>query len=280
MRIVSWNLLNGGQDDASSERLERIVGLLREQNPDVVLLQEATGFALDGRRLLYHVENSLDMRGFLAIAKNTGYHLATYVRRGQRVGRYEVDANNFFHAMLRVELLLTDTVRLHLINAHLCPHSSQVRVIEAQHLARYAAKGAHLLIGGDMNSLDPHEDHRLALGQMPAHYRARYLTPGDDSMPDTRVGRSLEAAGLIDIGYERGDQGYTIPTSLPVYGADFGRLRLDYMYLSPALVDVVTNYRVVRTDLADQCSDHYPIMIDACFPDPAISTEERGREHV
>jgi exodeoxyribonuclease III len=275
MRIVSWNLLNGGQDGASAERLERIIGLLCEQNPDVVLLQEATGYALDERRLLYHVENSLDMRGFLAIAK-TGYHLATYIRRGQRVGGYEVDASNFFHAMLRVELLLTDTIRLNLINAHLCPHSSQVRVIEAQHLARYAAEGTYVLIGGDMNSLDPHEDHRLALERMPAHYRARYLMPGDDSMPDTRVGRSFEAAGLIDIGYKRGDQGYTIPTSLPVYGADFGRLRLDYMYLSPALADVVTNYSVLRTDLADQCSDHYPIMIDACFPGPAVSPGERA----
>jgi len=264
MRIVSWNLLNGGQDGISTERLDRVISMLRVQNPDVVLLQEANGFAVEGQRLLHHLENSLDMRGFLAIAK-TGYHLATYVRRGQAVRSHEIDSTNFFHTMLKVELLLAEATSLHLINAHLCPHASQVRLIEAQHLVRYARHGTagdHVLIGGDFNSLDPHQDHCEALKQMPPHYRVRYLMPGDDQQADTRVGRSLEFAGLIDIGYQRGDQSYTIPTHLPVYGADFGRLRLDYMYLSPAFADLATDYSVIRTDLTDECSDHYPIMID------------------
>lgn len=268
MRIVSWNMLNGGQDGASTERLERIIRVLRGQSPDVVLLQEATGFAADNQRLLYHIENSLDMRGFLGIAK-TGYHLATYVRRDQAVGSYEVDATNFFHALLRVELLLAGAISLHLINSHLCPHSSQVRLMEAQHLVRYvgyAAMEAHVLIGGDFNSLDPHQDHSAALEQMPPHYRARYLMPGDDQRTDTRVGRSLEFAGLIDIGYKEGNLSHTIPTHLPVYGADFGRLRLDYMYLSPTFADLATNYTVIRTDEIEKCSDHYPIMIDVHVP--------------
>ncbi len=268
MRIVTWNLLNGGQDGASTERLDRITGVLRGQNPDVVLLQEANGFAADNQRRLHHLENSLDMRGFLGVAK-TGYDVATFVRRDQAVGSHEVDATNFFHAMVRVELLL-DGVSLHVINTHLCPHSAQVRVTEAQHLARYVRYGAtddvHVVIGGDFNSLDPHQGHSAALEKMPPYYRARYLVPGDDQQPDTRVGRALEVAGLVDIGYLLGDQSYTIPTLLPVFGADFGRLRLDYMYLSPGFASLTTDYGVIRTEQTDKCSDHYPLMIDVGLP--------------
>ena len=266
MRIVSWNILNGGQDGTSTERLECAISVLRDEQPDVVLLQEANGFALHGQRLLYHIENSLNMRGFLAVA-NTGYNLAMYLRRDQAVTSYDVDATHFFHASLNVELVLPGSPGLSLVNAHLCPHSSEVRAIEAQHLARYAAMDSYVLIGGDLNSLDPHQEHSTALDTMPPHYRARYLVPGEGQQPDTRVGRILEVAGLIDIGYARSDPTYTIPTYLPVYGNEFGRLRLDYMYASSAFAELVTDYRVIRNAQTDKCSDHYPITIEVCVPE-------------
>jgi exodeoxyribonuclease-3 len=271
MRLITWNTLNGGQDGQLSDRLRRVVEVVRREEPDIVLLQEVRGFESNGHYILHDVENELDMRGFFA-STDTGYHLASYIHRDQRVTASEVDNRNFFHAMLRLDLSFGEDLHLNIINTHLCPHSSLTRLAEAQHLARFAAVGSHVFVAGDFNSLDPYTDYSDALQQMPAHYRARYLVPGDASTPDTRVARTLEVAGFVDTGYLCGEGKYTIPTSLPVYGCEFGKLRLDYVYATASLASSVTDFRIVRTDLADKSSDHYPVVVDFDLAESDLSS--------
>jgi exodeoxyribonuclease-3 len=261
MRVMTWNLLKGGQDAGSCDRLNRVVRVVRLQAPDIVLFQEATHFNTGGNHLLHELGNALDMQGYLALA-NTGYHLAAYVRRSEWVQHYRVDTGKFFHALLSLDLLLHDGIRLLVLDTHLCPDSPDTRLREAQNLASYASKGEHVLMAGDLNSLDPYGNHADSLARMPDHYRSRYVLPGMKTVPDTRVTRTLENAGFVDLGHRHGEEDFTIPTKLPVYGSEFGKLRLDYVYATEPLASTATDVRVIRTNTTDQASDHYPIVVD------------------
>jgi exodeoxyribonuclease-3 len=260
MRVMTWNLLKGGQDSGSCGRLDRVVRVVRLQAPDIVLFQEASKFNTEGNRLLHELENAFDMHGYLALA-NTGYHLAAYVRRSEWVKHSHVDTEKYFHGLLGLDLVLNDS-HLLVLDVHLCPHSPETRLWEARNLASYASNATQVLIAGDLNSLDPYDNHTDSLTQMPDHYRARYVLPGKENLPDTRVTRTLEDAGFVDLGHRLGKDDFTIPTKLPVYGSNFGKLRLDYVYATEPLASATTDVRVLRNDVTDQASDHYPIVVD------------------
>ncbi|GAQ52568.1 endonuclease/exonuclease/phosphatase family protein [Streptomyces acidiscabies] len=261
MRIISWNLLDGGRGNGSHKRLNRAVDIVHASAPDLVFFQEARDFDAHGCRLLDDVGGRLRLSGFLS-PSDSGYHVAAFVRRDLAVTCTRFSRPDFFHALIGLRVALPDGGVLHALGAHWCPDSPDVRLTEAANLLKLVRDDEPTLVAGDLNSPDPHGDHTAAMAAMRPEDRARYCAPDGSTTADTRALRRLESAGLVDVGRLHGSTGHTLPTALPVPGAAFSPLRLDYFYATARLAATTTDYRVLRNAETDRISDHYPIVVD------------------
>jgi exodeoxyribonuclease-3 len=260
VRIMTYNTLFGGFDAEDGRRFELQVEIIRATDPDVLLVQEWKGFLADGAKRLFEAERRLGLRALVAAAPVTGQNTGILLKPGVEPIRFETDAHHFHHAAAIAELRVPGLDKpLTAISVHLCPNGPHVRLREASYLVNHAIDDAYVVVGGDFNSVSPH-DAEPALDQLPARFRARYA--GDDCKADHRTLSALEAAGFIDIGFMLG--GHATPTvpGAAFQGSEFVPFRCDFLLASTALANRVRHYEVLRDERAGEASDHYPILCD------------------
>lgn len=256
LRVMTYNIKNGGRDGRTTSRLDRIVEVINSAAPDVLGLQELRGFSSTGH--LAELADAVGMLGFLARSW-FGQPVAVLVRPSARVERVAPVRRPFHHAVQRVVMAST-AGPLRVLSAHLNPYSGTRRLVEARWLAA-ACRGEPLtLLMGDLNSLDPWTDHGDRIGRLPAAHRGRHLLR-NSSTADTRAISVLERAGLVDLFRTagRGDPD-TVPTRHG--GAEFSGMRLDYLFGTPALAARTRRCTVVRGGVAEVASDHHPVIGD------------------
>ena len=248
LTFVTWNLFEGGITNGSDTRLRRQMRRLAAESPDVVMLQELTGFDRDGCRLMHLAEDLLGgMRGFLALSPHS-CHLGVFIRPsvGLRVVRQRHEQRMpYWHGVACVTVDADGFGPLLLASAHLAPSSPAQRLIEAEAFKLIAEAGP-LIVAGDWNAIPVADPHPEPCGDDAEHIRRKL---------DRAPARALEATGLTDIAAQRGD-----PTPTVGYtSADRLTYRCDRYYTSlPAVA--VTGYRVI-TD-ADAESDHRPVIAE------------------
>lgn len=259
MKILSYNTLFGGFDGAKRERYEAQLQLIRELDPDVLLMQEARGFEANGQAVLLETEQRLAMRGFLGLAPRTGQNTAIFLKAPLRALSVATDNEHFHHARLSVSAEVpgfADAVTF--ISVHLCPNAAHVRQREAAYLVNEAAAGGLALVGGDFNTISPHDGMPADLADLQAHFRLRYTHP-DGITPDGRPLQFLESAGWCELGHHSGDaRTPTVPTA-GYSGTEFATFRSDYFLATSRLAKSLVRYEVIRTGITDKASDHYPI---------------------
>lgn len=261
LKILTYNTLFGGLDGAEKTRAEKMLELINDLQPDIFLMQEARGYEADGAALFYALEHEISMRGFLAPAPHTGQNTAIFIREPLKAKSFQPDNVHFHHALARLVVVLPGGQELTVMSAHLCPNGAHVRRREAAYLAPLALPDKLVLVGGDFNSVSPHDAEPHDFGALPARHRTRYL--GEDLQTiDRSVMASLNAAGWVDIGHRLG-KGDTSTVPTPAYkDAEFATMRCDYILASRALADTARHYEVIKTPLTDAASDHYPVLVE------------------
>jgi len=261
LTVLTYNTLFGGRDGSADHRAIAQVNLVNDLRPDVFLMQEAKSFDANGSAWLYWLEQQIGMRGFLAIAPRTGQNIAIFIREPIRPLSFEADGANFHHtlATLKVEIPGSE-LPVTFISAHLCPNGPEVRRREAAYLAVQAAPERLTLVTGDFNSASPHDLEPVDWTALAPHHRARYLA--DDLRGiDRSVLAHLETAGWVDLGYKLDAEcGPTVPTAA-YRDVEFATMRCDYLLASQALSARARSYRVIRNDITDMASDHYPVLV-------------------
>lgn len=135
MRAMSYNTLFAGFDGDGDARFHAQLAAIREQAPDVLLLQECRGYLDNGARRLYEVEHALGMRGLVAPAPATGQHTAVFYRPPIRPLAFEADNVHFHHAKAMAQLAVPGLdAPLIAISVHLCPNGPQLRSREVGYL--------------------------------------------------------------------------------------------------------------------------------------------------
>lgn len=77
---------------------------------------------------------------------------------------------------------------------------------------------------------------------------------------DRSVLAHLEAAGWVDLGHQID---VAIVSTVPTTGyrdVEFATMRCDYLLASQALAAQARSYTVIRNDLTNSASDHYPVL--------------------
>lgn len=260
LTVLTYNTLFAGRDGRDDHRAQAQIGLINQLRPDVFLMQEAKGFNDGGGASLYALEQQIAMRGFLAIAPHTGQNIAIFIREPLRPLSFETDGVHFHHTLATLRVAVPGSeLPVTFVGVHLCPNGPEVRRREAAYLAVQAAPDRLTLVTGDFNSASPHDSEPEDWATLAPHHRARYLA--DDLRGiDRSVLTHLEAAGWVDLGHRLdADATPTAPTA-SYRDAEFATMRCDYLLASRALSEKARSYRVIRNDITDAASDHYPVL--------------------
>lgn len=260
MKVMTYNILTGGQDELDNSRLDLVIDVIAAQAPDVLVLQELNYSELFGHKVLHRLENETGLRGFLATA-TTGFHVGVFVPKRSTVIQTKADTVEFHHAKLEVRVA-TASGPLTIVGTHLCPFGGDIRLAEAQRLARYADSNRLALLMGDLNSLDPGSEHDEALSRLPAHVRVRHQL-ADGKTADTRAIATLLNAGFVDLlrRFPREEGAITVPT--PGFGGgEHAGARIDYILGTERIADRASGCSIVSGGNADSASDHYPVVAE------------------
>ncbi|MBI2933302.1 MAG: endonuclease/exonuclease/phosphatase family protein [Planctomycetes bacterium] len=270
LRVLTYNVLEGGADRAMGERTEPILDVLRETAPDVAVLVEANGFDQEARRRVF--EEATNMRAFVTTAP-TGYHVAILVGRGHQVAWHAPEPGRFFHAAAALAIDLPTKVvkgatnlprRLTVVAAHLDPFSPEARLAEARVLARHANPLDRVVLMGDFNALPPDDPIDPSVLQLPRRILARHVgVPVREGVFDTRAHDVLRWAGFQDVYRKLNAKkpGWTLLTTR--FAAELrSRMRVDFVYATEKLAAKAIRAEVLETDATRRASDHYPIVVE------------------
>jgi exodeoxyribonuclease-3 len=254
MRVMTYNIYDGGSDDGCSARRERIARVIIAARPDVLVLCECNDFDRDDRAALGALEQQTGMSGRL-MTVDSGYHLALLVRDLPVVG-FEEHREGFHHGAFRAQLQ-TDRDELTVIGTHLCPFEAATRSVEARRLVDLSCERSVLL--GDLNALAASDLPHYSPDDWPARYRRRHQCDEAHPALDTGAVALLEAAGFVDLQRRAEPGGWraTRPTSLL---ADRPRQRLDYILATPPVAAGLSQFDVIDHNDAQRASDHLPIV--------------------
>lgn len=260
LKVLTYNTLFAGRDGASDTRAKAQAQLINEVRPDVFLMQEAKGFDATGGAWLYALEQQIGMRGFLAIAPRTGQNVAIFIRSPLQPLSFEADNSHFHHALATLKVAVPGCEQpITLISAHLCPNGPEVRRREAAYLATQSSPDKLTLITGDFNSASPHDPAPGDWSALPPHHRVRYLADDLHHLDHSVLAR-MEAAGWVDLGHQL-DPAVTPTVPTAAYrDVEFATMRCDYVLASRSLASKARGYEVLRNQITDKASDHYPIL--------------------
>ena len=257
-KIMSYNTLFGGFDGADGRRFALQAQAIETADPDILLVQEWKDFLADGSRRLFEAERRLGRRALVAQARVTGQNTAILLKPGIEPIAFETDGDHFHHAAAIAQLRVPGLDRpLTAISVHLCPNGPEVRLREASYLVNHAVDEAYVIIGGDFNSVSPH-DPQPDLALLPARFRARYAS--DTGGADHRTLAGLERAGFIDLAVQSGTNSVPTVPGTAFEGSEFVPFRCDYFLASRALAARAAGYEVLRQPPLGEASDHYPII--------------------
>ena len=241
LRLLSYNVRYGGRG-----RGDALAAVIRQADPDVVLLQEATdarvveGLARDAG-LPHWGTSRRQSLGFLSRVPVTRH--AWHQPRWSR------------HAFVEVELERGVTVfGVHLSAVH-AAWTERRRVIEVRALLQSVAArpAAFHVLAGDFNTLAPGE--LLDPAKLPARLKPFLWLSG--GVIRWRTVQQVLDAGYVDAyrALAPDDAGVTFPTWDP-------HLRLDYVFVPETYRSRLTTCRVVREAPAAEASDHFPLLAE------------------
>lgn len=267
LHIVSYNILDGFDSQTDTCRRARFVAWMRTQDPDIVALNELVGFTEKDLQTLAASYG----HPYVAMVKEEGYPVGLTSKTPITVVKKQVEG--FWHGMLHAR-----TEGLDVIVTHLSPFSWTFRVKEAQAITGYIRENGleNCLVMGDFNAYAPFdadevEKHGSLKKNMQAWDREH---PEYGNLRDGRFDYSalsqFLAAGFTDICqvFVAPRQRMSYPTAFSRGWkwndprlADYGE-RLDFIWVSPALVPRCTGAAVHNGEETDALSDHYPVSVD------------------
>jgi endonuclease/exonuclease/phosphatase family metal-dependent hydrolase len=254
---MTYNILVGGRARGTPDREKLVLSVIARSRPDVLALQEAAGFPPEEGDGLARYAARLGMTGIVGRA-GSGLHVALLARPELALELVAHDGHGFRHAALAGRIRLDSHRSLALLVAHLDPFDEDARLAEAGRLLDMVGIAAPGLVLGDFNGLSPADtlDPEHVARLLP-QYRAR----GTD-VECRGVGRLL-AGGLVDLAQalSGADRSPTYPTARDPH-PEGPPIRIDYVMATPPAAGWARRYKVVRTEVSDRASDHYPVACD------------------
>lgn len=266
VRVMSYNIFNGFGWGEDTEREERFVEWIKQQDPEVLGLEELCTFTQE------KLEKLAARYGhkYAVIVKEDGYPVGItskkpIVLKSKIVGEIG-------HGLLHVQTYGCD-----FLVTHLNPASTTKRNVEAGMIVDYIKKN-HLencILMGDMNSHSPMDADYME--QNAINLTTKYGGAGSSNLLDGEIDYSVIShflsVPLIDVcrKYVAPDKRTTFPTPILMNQsrhADVRKLtneRLDFIFVTPSLAQKAVDAFIFNEGPTEYLSDHFPIAVDFCI---------------
>lgn len=276
LKVISYNVYWGMRQD-STEHKSKFAEWIREQNPDILALQEMNGFTQQNPEFAPKGSNPLNLQ---KLAASYGHPYVFIVREPAADGsisfpvaitsKYPIVnvtrvVENASHGFLTAEI-----EGYHFVVTHFHPFSSEKRGYEIdQILATIKSKPTDCkwLLMGDLNSVSPLDkseyDNNLLRDFIREDRKKRphNLNLGNDDELDYTVQQKILDFGFVDA-FKAFHPKFepSAPTKL-FYDQSKHPLRYDYLYVSQNLKDKMVRCDLIKDKFTDIYSDHYPVVL-------------------
>ncbi|WP_235062809.1 endonuclease/exonuclease/phosphatase family protein [Indibacter alkaliphilus] len=273
LKVLSYNAFYGFEQD--KDKFNAFNRLLEDLDPDIILFQEMNGF---------------DQNKLSQFANGYGHKYSVIMNKEFGVPNTHPLAISSKYPILNVQRVLDDmwhgyiyaTINdVHIFNLHLAPFTvldrkKDIEKVIAQAKLLDVDKG--IIIAGDFNALSPMDTHAYGeeLLESMRSIEGRYETKsGTEILRFREIHRNNLIDDQIDysvIGHVL-DAGYSdvikkihpdFINSVPTEGhrkRNSKLRRIDYIFVNPVLIDNVIRAEIVKNELTDHLSDHYPVFI-------------------
>jgi exodeoxyribonuclease-3 len=254
VRIATYNLFEG-----ASGSYNRLVEFVRDAKLDVVCFQEINGWQDNDFARLKDFTDKILFAAYAYGNSNTEYKLATLSRHA--ILSKNLHAEAFWHAALEVKVQFGGKP-VSIYNVHLDPWQENSRDKEIARILASIQPGASTIITGDFNSLSRQDNYPPELlAQLQAKGISKY---GAGALEFKVIDRLLQA-GFVDVAAAAGTFTPTVPSALNTDKDHEVPVRVDYMFVSADLAPLVKEVALLKNELSDAISDHYPLVVTFKF---------------
>lgn len=249
---MTYNIFGGGKD-----RLPLITEVIKNEKPDYVTLNEANTFATNNNKILKQVAGAVNLPYFdLALSGQYDYHVAV-------LSKYPLKEVRKLQPLMRACLIAQidcELGKISIASLHLTPNSEDLRHPEIDLIVNSQRNYENHILMGDMNSMSKYDNYSPQIVEDFNDIQIKkFTTNGNlrfDAIDKIISSGYHDSAQLSDRHNES-----TVPTGMNQDAAHNAKLRLDYIFISKPLLPQLVNYSVIKTDLTDRASDHYPIVV-------------------
>lgn len=260
LRLISYNVWYGFTE--VPERKTIWLAWMKEQDPDIVSLQELNGYtdqklAEDARHYGHNYSALLKEEGF-----PTGITSRYPIEDIQRI------KEGFHHGLLRVRI---QGIYIYVIHLH--PSNWEIRKSEINQILEDIEglpSDSKVILAGDFNTFSPLDSAYYAHGRLEPFFNDRDLLYKEKNLNhgqlDYSVIQEILDFGFIDFEASMRNTSHvfsgSFPTLIEKEGEHGDQRRLDYVFASKNLVNNVKSARIIANDSTNILSDHLPVVVD------------------
>lgn len=245
LKVISYNIWNGFDWGKDQHREELFVQWAKDENPDVMALQELCGF---NEKKLAQLAQKYGHK-YSAILKSDGYPVG--ITSKKPITNIERHLDNYWHGMLTAK-----TFGINFFVIHLSPSEWQFRNKEAKMICEKITElnnTENIIVLGDFNSYSPFDAHQHKFNnKVDCHYEtiAKFLS-----------------VSLIDVvqKFTQAAERYSFPTPILFDTKDLDIIknkeeRIDYIFTNSDLSKKCISAEVQNRGMTEKLSDHYPVI--------------------
>jgi exodeoxyribonuclease-3 len=249
---MTYNILNGAEG-----RIDDVIKVVKSVAPDVLVLNEANGFEKNNYEKLKYFggETGLLHQYLETCGDGWDYHVAVLAKENF----LSVESVTPVARAIIIAKINAGNVKCTIAGLHLTPALEKERMAESMKLLRKLSVVESTVIAGDFNSLSISDNYpKKTIDKFSDDQKRKFTSEGKAQYGVDGLFRKF---GFADAALIKGDFSKTVPTKL-LGDTTHPPVRLDKVLLSPDLTDKLLEYTVVKNNLTDEISDHYPVYAD------------------
>lgn len=275
LKLISYNVYWGMKQDTTKNK-SLFAEWIREQDPDILALQEMNGFTQKNEDFNPDGANPNNLQ---KLAESYGHPYVHIVREPSPDGSVTFPvAITSKYPIVNVTRVLENTIHgfitaeiegLHFVVTHFHPFSSEKRGYEIdQILATIKTKPADKkwFLLGDLNSVSPLDKSEYDNNLLRDFIREdRKKRPINENLKDNELDYTVQQK-ILDFGFVDALKVFhpqfiaSAPTKM-FYDQSKHPLRYDYLYVSPNMKNDLIKCEIMKDDFTDIYSDHYPVLL-------------------
>jgi exodeoxyribonuclease-3 len=256
MKLMTYNIYHG-----AIKTRPQVTAIIKSENPDFLTINEANNFADDDYQILKRFAQDTGFPYFkMAFGKSIfGKNTAAFSQLPfKKISIIQPLGRTYIQAVLETPL-----GALAITCVHLSPISEDERLQEIDKILKAQSTYPYRVIMGDMNALARSDKYRPEIVNI---FNEKQLSKFTDHNKFCRyeVIDQVLSADYFDPAVQlKNNAASTVPTAANEDLAHAGvPLRLDYILLSNSLLPYLKNYSVIKNQLTDEASDHYPVVLE------------------